>query len=357
MKNRVFAILFCLVLTTCVLSGTAMADKVIDSGECGDELTWELTVNGTLIISGEGDMYDFDNYDNFGGDPAPWFGYRSRIKGVNIKDGVSSIGAWAFEECLSAEYISIPDTVTKLGDGAISYCSITDISVSSSLCEIGKWNFCYCMDLDYIWVDENNPNFSSDDNDVLFNKDKTELICINARFDEYTVPESVEMIRDFAFINAYEVEKVYFTGDVPVIKENSFYGLYEVDVHYPINNPTWTSDVMQDYGGSVEWLEYDPDYYLAENEYSFLEKDFYVTVPDESKQDDISAENDENNLEEEYEIETDDDSGQVIISILRGLVKGVAAVAALGVVVIILYKLFNPNKSKKDDNSTKDDVE
>lgn len=34
------------------------ADSIIDSGTCGDNLTWVLNADGTLTISGTGEMAD-----------------------------------------------------------------------------------------------------------------------------------------------------------------------------------------------------------------------------------------------------------------------------------------------------------
>ena len=34
-------------------------ESTINSGKCGDDLTWILNEDGTLTISGSGDMYDF----------------------------------------------------------------------------------------------------------------------------------------------------------------------------------------------------------------------------------------------------------------------------------------------------------
>ena len=33
--------------------------EAITTGECGDDLTWNLSSDGTLTISGTGDMYDY----------------------------------------------------------------------------------------------------------------------------------------------------------------------------------------------------------------------------------------------------------------------------------------------------------
>ena len=67
---------------------TANAVDVIDSGKCGDNLTWEIDSEGTLTISGTGEMYglplQFDQRSD-----ALWYDSttvkRSDIKNVIIK--------------------------------------------------------------------------------------------------------------------------------------------------------------------------------------------------------------------------------------------------------------------------------
>lgn len=64
--------------------------------------------------------------------------------------------------------------------------------------------------LRYIWVDSENPYFYADNN-VLFNKDQTKLICY-ARMrpeEEYTVPRSVEKIQNYAFFFPKHLKKLY----------------------------------------------------------------------------------------------------------------------------------------------------
>ncbi len=47
-----------------------------NNNKCGDHLTWTLDDEGTLTISGTGDMWDFDDGKN----SAPWSGNKSKIE-------------------------------------------------------------------------------------------------------------------------------------------------------------------------------------------------------------------------------------------------------------------------------------
>ena len=95
-----------LLLFLCVISFNAIHAKV----------TWTLSGDGTLTISGQGDMDDYEMYD------APWFNDWDKISKVVIKDGVTSIGESAFSGCYSLTSITIPNSVTSIGGGAFYYC-------------------------------------------------------------------------------------------------------------------------------------------------------------------------------------------------------------------------------------------
>lgn len=88
--------------------GTSAAD-IIDSGKCGDNLTWMLDSEGTLTISGEGEMWDFYYYTD-----RPWINYCDDIVKSIICDGVTNIGNDAFLECSSLTSVAIPNGVTSI---------------------------------------------------------------------------------------------------------------------------------------------------------------------------------------------------------------------------------------------------
>ena len=85
----------------------------IDSGVCGDKLTWRLTEEGELIIEGIGEMT-----------ASPWLGkHENKIKKVTIKEGVTSISNAAFVHCTILEAVTIPSTVINISDDNVfNFC-------------------------------------------------------------------------------------------------------------------------------------------------------------------------------------------------------------------------------------------
>ena len=79
-----------------VLPGTARAADIVASGECGKDggnVTWTLDSEGTLTISGTGEMADYE----YGS--SPWNDRNWDILRGEIQHGVTSIGSSAFSEC------------------------------------------------------------------------------------------------------------------------------------------------------------------------------------------------------------------------------------------------------------------
>ena len=64
--------------------------------------------NGTLTISGEGAMFDYD-YGNF-----PWYEHRNDITSVIIENGVTSISKFAFTN-INLPIVHIPASVEQIG--------------------------------------------------------------------------------------------------------------------------------------------------------------------------------------------------------------------------------------------------
>ena len=110
------------------------------SGTCGDNLTWMLD-NGTLTISGN--IYVSAN--------PLWRRYRASITKVVIKDGVTTIGRWAFGTCKNLTSVIISDFVTSIGRCTFSNCKrLTGIKIPDAVTTIGDWTFSGCTGLEEI---------------------------------------------------------------------------------------------------------------------------------------------------------------------------------------------------------------
>ncbi len=190
---------------------------LLDYGTCGENLTWKLDAEGTLTISGTGAMTDYEDRYSL------WHNNHN-IKRVVIEEGVTHIGAGIFSACTEITEITIPNSVTTIGKEAFSYCyRLKELTISANVTDIGHMAFYACYDLSGIWVDENNPNYCSDDRGVLFNKNKTQLIrAPGALRGSYDIPVGVTAIADGAFHGCDELKGVTIPEGVISIGADAF---------------------------------------------------------------------------------------------------------------------------------------
>ena len=220
MKRWIFnmALCLCVCLLVAGLCGRADAADIVASGECGDDVTWTLDREGTLTVSGSGEMGNYSKFNR------PWISRNSTIKNVIIVNGVTSIGNYAFYHCNSLTSITLPDSVTSIGNSAFEDCTgLTNITIPDGVTSIGNYAFNYCAGLTSItipdsvtqilggvfsgctgltgiWVGEGNLNYSNDEKGVLYNKEKTELIQFPGGLSGmYAIPDSVTQIWGSAF--------------------------------------------------------------------------------------------------------------------------------------------------------------
>lgn len=124
-----------------------------------------------------------------------------------------------------AQYV-IPDTVTNIKGLAFTNNGLVKtIQISKNVEQVESNAFRSCHSLENIIVAEENPNYLTIDG-ILYNKDKTELICYPSEKQgkTYTIDENVKTIKEYAFSNNYHLEDVD-VSTVEAIERGAFYGI------------------------------------------------------------------------------------------------------------------------------------
>ena len=117
-----------------------------------------------------------------------------------VPNNVKTIGDNAFNNGGSLKSITLPSSIVNFGYRIFYNCPITKITIPASVTNIDSHAFEGAVCLENIDVSASNKYFSSVDG-VLFNKDKTELICYpeGKKQTSYTIPNTVKKIKDGAF--------------------------------------------------------------------------------------------------------------------------------------------------------------
>lgn len=136
----------CLLLLAASLGLVLQLRADIVQGTCGDGVIYIYdSDNRKMIISGNGPMYDYDQY-NVG----PFYPLSHHMKILVIEHGVTHIGNRAFWGCYSLTgRISLPMSVTSIGDEAFYACNyLSSLELSPSIVTIGDNAFASCSGME-----------------------------------------------------------------------------------------------------------------------------------------------------------------------------------------------------------------
>lgn len=225
MKKRLLSMIlaFSMMLTILPVNAiTALAANDGMSGNCGktgDNVTYVLTQNNddttnptyTLTIQGNGEMADFKESDMEG--RAPWIADKEKITAVTIENGVTYVGAYAFDHCKKLTQITIHAQLNSIGKGAFCDCEgLTSIEIPKTVTSIGVRAFSGCKGLSNIEIPE------------------TVVSIGGAAFDGCTgltsikIPATVTSIKEYTFNECSNLKNVEIPQDVVSIGECAFSG-------------------------------------------------------------------------------------------------------------------------------------
>ena len=235
--KQIVSVVLCLLMMVCSVPVFSQGADVVDSGTCGENLTWMLTRDYTLYpdgsfykltISGTGAMENYStcfisNENRQWRTNAPWGKYYNHIISAVLEPGVTTIGYCAFYLCSNLSQIIIPESVTRIGFSAFQATGYMEVTIPSSVTEIEP-NAFSDSHVKSFRVDPNNPKYASDDRGCLYNKDGGVLIRYPAgdyQHQDFTVPNHVTRIEGKAFSVCHSLQTVtipntvtglYYTG-------------------------------------------------------------------------------------------------------------------------------------------------
>ena len=264
---------------------------VIQEGTYGDNVHWYLGADGILAVTGEGEIADVADMSS---DSTPWYAYQAQIRKIAIGDEITRIGKGTFAGMGYVKEITMADSVKEIGQSAFSgvmprtadpgvqrtitlsqslekideyaftESNLAEVNIPDSVREIGYAAFRRCYDLKSVTIGENSKLESI--GNLAFEDCTLDSGTIN-------IPSTVKTIKSVAFGNGHFADqvvfseqlqelglcafgygstgmnKVFFTGDAPVISDDTIaknpgdtvFPDTTTMIYYPKDNPTWNN--------------------------------------------------------------------------------------------------------------------
>ena len=227
MKKTVLFLLILFILLSLAV-GHVTAEKIVASGKWSRH-TWTLDSNGLLTISGTGKMANAFSVSSGLRD------YKKQIRSVEVCEGVTAIGEWAFADypaletvilhpglvsigrcafsgCKSLKNINIPEGLREIGDSAFSNCvSLESIGFPDSIRKIEFCTFQGCSNLRKVTLPAGLKTIRSD----LFRK------CVS--LTDIVIPDAVKTIERHAFEECSSLNDVVIPGSVSNLDPTAFH--------------------------------------------------------------------------------------------------------------------------------------
>ena len=129
-----------------------------------------------------------------------------------IPNSVTTIGDYAFEACSALTSVVIPNSVTTIGDYVFSNCSglSGELVIPNSVTSIGEWAFYYCSGLTNVVIG----------NSVTTIGGRAFDLCLS--LTSVVIPNSVTTIGDSAFEECEGLTSVVIGNSVTTIGDNAF---------------------------------------------------------------------------------------------------------------------------------------
>ncbi len=239
---------------------TAPADetqKPLAEGTIGETITWTLDAEGTLTITGSGDMAagtgnlfgsnagkikkavikNADSKNVITAIGAALFKNCIALADVTLPSTVTTIGSEAFLSCTALQKITLPDTLQSIGASAFAYSGLTEVNLPG--CTIGNAAFYGCASLKNVTIGEGTELLPSECfrkctalETVTLPDSLKEIACGGyseqgafsecAALKKVSIGKSIEKINQYAFRTTGEGLEITFREGVTAIPANSF---------------------------------------------------------------------------------------------------------------------------------------
>lgn len=193
--------------------------------------------------------------------------YNQNITSISIPNTVTKIGNWAFNWCRSLSSIELPNSVTTVGQGAFSYSNISSVNLGKGLQTIGIDAFYGCSNLTSLTIPASVTSIGDGAFSGCYNLSSvfiTDLaawcriqfangasnplsyaqnLYLNGELvKDLVIPNSVTCISNYAFYRCADLTSIIIPESVTGIGDDAFYGCTSLgSIIVDINNNNYCS--------------------------------------------------------------------------------------------------------------------
>lgn len=221
--------------------------EILETGTCGDNLVWTLDSHNVITISGNGDMYDYINNNpwyskrdeeisvviNDGVTSIGAYAFYNcyGFKNISIPNSVTSIGASAFRSSGFTK-INIPNSFVSIGANAFKGCG-AEFNIPKNITCISDYAFAGCGGLknvtipDSVTVIGQGAFENSDIESITMGNNVTKIYFAAfsgcTELETVNIGENVEEIGSEAFSNCSKLKKIIIPDSVTYLGSKAFY--------------------------------------------------------------------------------------------------------------------------------------
>lgn len=153
-----------------------LTGDIIEAGELGENVYYVLYSDGTLLLRGTGDTYDYTSSIETPPNESPLKG-NLKVKNLVVSDGITSLGDFILPSCDNLETASLPNSITRIGRNAFTN-GLKIVTIPDTVVEIDKSAFA------------------------------------GTRLETLTIPRSVTTVGSYCFRDCIHLESVRYEGEV-----------------------------------------------------------------------------------------------------------------------------------------------
>ena len=189
------------------------------------------------------------------------------LTSVIIPDSIVRLNENIFFACEALREVTLPEGLKEIGSGAFGSCdSLNALEIPDSVTVVDSGAFYGCRSLKSLALPYglsviSHQMFShcSDLEEVVIPETVTKIewgafeVCVSLR--GLVIPESVTEIEASAFSYCDALEMLVFLGDAPAIDEWAF-DAASARIYYPSEAAGWAEVIDREFDGDVEWIPY-----------------------------------------------------------------------------------------------------